>query len=86
MYVVLLFKSVDKGNISNYLGISILSATPKLLEKLVCDVITPIIRPLISDEQHGFVGGRSTVTMTSLVEYSNFVLSEKGGRLFKGFR
>jgi hypothetical protein len=37
-------------------------------------VITPIIRPLISDEQHGFVGGRSMVT--SLVEFSNFVLTE----------
>jgi hypothetical protein len=37
-------------------------------------VITPIIRPSISDEQHGFVGGCSTVT--SLVEFSNFVLSE----------
>jgi hypothetical protein len=29
---------------------------PKLFEKLVRDVITPIVRPLISDEQHGFVG------------------------------
>jgi phenylalanine-4-hydroxylase len=44
-----------------------LSAIPKLFEKLVCDVITPIIRRLISDEQHGFVGGRSAVT--SLVEF-----------------
>jgi hypothetical protein len=39
-------------------------------------MITPIIyiRLWISDEQHSFVGGRSTVT--SLVEFSNFVLSE----------
>jgi hypothetical protein len=37
-------------------------------------VITRIIRPSISDEQHGFVSGRSTVT--SFVEFSNFVLSE----------
>jgi hypothetical protein len=73
LYVVPLFKSVDKKNISNYRGISILSAIPKLFKKLVCDVITPIIRPLISDEQLGFVGGRSTVT--SLEEFSNFVLS-----------
>jgi hypothetical protein len=73
-YVVPLFKSGDKRNISNYRGIFILSAIPKLFEKLVCDVITPIIRPSISDEQHGFVGGRSAVT--SLVEFSNFVLSE----------
>jgi hypothetical protein len=37
-------------------------------------VITPIIRPSISDEQHDFVAGLSAVT--SLVEFSNFVLSE----------
>jgi hypothetical protein len=73
-YVVPLFKSGNKRNISNYHGISILSAIPKLFEKLVCDVVTPIIRPSISYEQHGFVGGCSTVT--SLMEFSNFVLSE----------
>jgi hypothetical protein len=51
-----------KINISNYRGISILSAIPQLFEMLVCDVITLIIRPSISDAQYGFVGGRSTVT------------------------
>jgi hypothetical protein len=61
--VVPLFKSGDKINISNYRGISILSAILKLFEKFVCDVITPVIRPSISDEQHGFVGGRSTVNV-----------------------
>jgi hypothetical protein len=53
----------DKRNISNYRGISILLAIPKLFIELVCDLVTPIIRPSISDEQHGFVGGRSTVTI-----------------------
>jgi hypothetical protein len=74
-YVVPLFKSGDKRNVSNYRGISILSAIPKLIEKLVCDVITPIIRPSISDEQHGFVGGRSTVTIV-MWSSLNFVLIE----------
>jgi hypothetical protein len=46
----------------------------RLFEKLVYEVITPIIRPSISDEQHGFFCGRSTVF--SLVEVSNFGLSE----------
>jgi hypothetical protein len=62
---------VTRENISNNRGISILSEIPKLFETLVCDVIAPIIRSSISDEQHGLVGGRSTVT--SLVEFSNFV-------------
>jgi hypothetical protein len=75
LYVVSLFKSGDKRDISNYRELSILSAIPKLFEKLVCDVVTPIIRPSISDEHHGFVGGRRS-TVTSLLEFSNFVLSE----------
>jgi hypothetical protein len=55
-YVVSLFKSGDKEEyFVSYRGISILSAIPKLFEKLVCDVITSIIRPSISDEQHGLV-------------------------------
>jgi hypothetical protein len=73
-YVVILFKSGDKRNISNYRGISTLSAIPKPFKKLVCDVITPNIFPSIYDEHHGFVGGRSTVTI--LVKFSNVVLSE----------
>jgi hypothetical protein len=64
----------DKKNISNYRGVSILLAISKLFEKLVCDVITPIIRPSISDEQHGIVGGCCRVT--SLVEFSSFVLNK----------
>jgi hypothetical protein len=36
--------------------------------------MTEIIRLSISDEQHGFVGGRYTAN--SLVLLSNFVLSE----------
>jgi hypothetical protein len=68
LYVVPLFKSGDKRNFSNYCEIFILSAIPKLFEKLLCDVITPIISTLISDKQHGFLGGRSIVT--NLVEFS----------------
>jgi hypothetical protein len=73
-YVVALFKSRDNINILKYRRIPILSAIPKLFEKLVCGGFTPIIRPSISDEQHGFVRSRSTVT--SLVEFSNFFLGE----------
>jgi hypothetical protein len=51
-YFASLFKSVDQRKISNYRGISILSATPKIFQKLVCDVI---IRQSISDEQDGLL-------------------------------
>jgi hypothetical protein len=73
-FVVALFKSRDNRNISSYRRIPILSAIRKRFEKLVCDGFTPIIRPSISDEQHGFVGGRTMGA--SLVEFSNFLLGE----------
>jgi hypothetical protein len=63
--------SVD---VSCYRGISILSAIPKLFEKMVCDKITPVVRPVISDAQHGFVRGRSTVS--NLVRFTNDVIGD----------
>jgi hypothetical protein len=61
-FVVPIFKSGVKRDVSCYRGISILSAILKLFEKLVCDRITPAVCPVISDKQHGFVKGRSTVS------------------------
>jgi hypothetical protein len=61
-FVVPLFKSGDKRYVSCYRGISILSAIQKLFEKMVCDRITPVVRPVLSNAQHGFVKGRSTVS------------------------
>jgi hypothetical protein len=73
-FVVPLFKSDDKHDVSCYRGISILSAIPKLFEKMVCDWITPVVCPVISDAQNGFVKGRSTVS--NLVHFTNGVISE----------
>jgi hypothetical protein len=47
---------------------------PELFEKMICDVITPIILPQISVVQHGFMKGHSNVT--KLVELSNFVIDK----------
>jgi hypothetical protein len=73
-FVVPLFKSGDKRYVSCYRRISILSAIQKLFEKMVCDRITPVVRPVKSDEQHGFVKGRSTVS--NLVQFTNGVIGE----------
>jgi hypothetical protein len=74
-FVVPLFKSGDKRDVSCYREISILSALPKLFVKMVCDKITPVVRPVISDPQHGFVRGRSTVS--NLIQFTNGTLREK---------
>jgi hypothetical protein len=62
-----LFKSGDKRNVSCFWGISILSAIPQIFEKMMCDKVTTVVRPVISDAQHGFVKGRSTVS--NLVQF-----------------
>ena len=62
-----IFKSGDKHNIKDYRGISKLSTIPKLLEKIVCDQVSPLLRPVLVDNQHGFIGKRSTET--NLCEY-----------------
>jgi hypothetical protein len=61
-FVVPLFKSSNKRDVSSYQGISMLSAILKLFQKMVCVRITPVVRPIISDTQYGFVKGRSTVS------------------------
>jgi hypothetical protein len=73
-FVVPFFKSADKRYVCYYRGISILSAIPKLFEKMLCDRITTVIRPVISDTQHGFVKDRSTVSY--LVQFTNGVIGE----------
>jgi hypothetical protein len=46
---------------------------------MTCFLLGCVIRPMISEVQHGFVKGRSTVT--SLMQFSNFVIGEmKEGR------
>jgi hypothetical protein len=51
-----------------------MSAIPKLFEKMVCDMITPVVLPVISDAQHRFVKGRSTIS--NLVQFTNGVIGE----------
>jgi Reverse transcriptase (RNA-dependent DNA polymerase) len=41
---------------------------------MVCDKLTPIISARISDRQHGYMKGRSTVT--NLTEFSKFAFDE----------
>ncbi|XP_045445727.1 uncharacterized protein LOC123653788 [Melitaea cinxia] len=61
-FIVPIFKSGDKHNVTNYRPISKLNTIAKMFEKIIYDSILPQIRPLIIPEQHGFVSKRSTET------------------------
>jgi hypothetical protein len=83
-FIVPIFKRGEKWNISCYRELSILSVILKLFEEMICDEITPVIRPQISVMQHGFMMGRSTVE-SNLVEFSNFVIDKiENGHLVDG--
>lgn len=77
-FIIPIHKKGDKTSVDNYRGIAILSSIPKLFEKIVTTKITPILDPLLNEEQHGFRKGRSTTT--NLVIYISKILRnmEKG--------
>ena len=45
--------------VNNYRPISLLNSVSKILERLVFDKVYPIVNPLISPNQHGFMRKRS---------------------------
>jgi hypothetical protein len=66
-YIQPIFKSGDRQNIENYRGVSLQSAIPKLLDKLVSVHLSSVCNKILVENQHGFRPGRSTIT--NLVEY-----------------
>ena len=52
----------DKTLCSNYRPISLLPIINKVLERCILNQIYPIIYPMISNKQHGFIKGRSSIT------------------------
>ena len=55
-------KSGDSKLVSNYRPVSLLSVVSKVLEKCIYSKIYPVVCSRLSQEQHGFVKGRSTCT------------------------
>jgi hypothetical protein len=72
-------KTGDKSDMSNYRPISILSPVSKVFESVVKDHLTHFLRPRLLEEQHGFVGGRSTVT--NLLVYTEYLFSSMDKRI-----
>ncbi|CAH2088805.1 unnamed protein product [Euphydryas editha] len=60
--VVPIHKSGNDDLIANYRPISILSTFAKIFESLVCPYVQHHLKLYLSEDQHGFVGRRSTTT------------------------
>lgn len=70
-YIIPLFKSGNKSQVTNYRGIAKLSAIPKLFEKCITDNFSHSISSLISPYQHGFRKRYST--STNLLEFTSSI-------------
>ena len=55
-----IFKNRDKSDVKNYRQISPLNSIAELCENLIWNYLTPFFKNIIAEEQHGFVGGKST--------------------------
>lgn len=71
-YIIPIFKSGSRCDVSNYRGISILPTLGKLFESLVTDSLFNSLSNVISVSQHGFCSKRSTIT--NLTEFTNFAI------------
>lgn len=61
-FITPIFKSGNRGDVSNYRGICIQSVIPKLFDKLISDQLARVCSGIVVNEQHGFSRGKSTVT------------------------
>lgn len=57
-----IFKKDDPNNVSNYRPIAILNAVEKVFEKVIHLQLLNIVQPQLSNTQHGFLPGKSTLT------------------------
>jgi exonuclease III len=84
-HIIPIFKNGDKSRCENYRPISILSCFAKLFESVVYNHLYNFFKPVISEKQHGFVKGRSTVT--NLLVYKNYLCKtfSTGGQVDSGY-
>jgi hypothetical protein len=65
-----IYKKGDRKQIHNYRPVVLLSSFAKVFEILLHDTISPFVKNQLSNFQHGFVKGRSTVTnLCSFVQF-----------------
>lgn len=78
-FIIPILKSGDRTKCSNYRPISILSCMAKLFESLVYPFLFNHFKQSISQFQHGFVSGRSTVS--NLLVYKSYICDAFDKRL-----
>lgn len=72
-YVVPIYKSGERNNVKNYRPIVIQSTIAKIFESLVLDYLHFHLKNFLSNNQHGFLHGRSTVS--NLLVFQEYVMS-----------
>ena len=72
-FITPVFKSGDRNNIANYRPISILCSLSKLFDLIICNKLTHFFRNVITEQQHGFLKGRSTIS--NLLVYTDYLFS-----------
>lgn len=77
-YIVPVYKSGSRGQVSNYRDISILCCPSKILEKLIYKTLCNTLSSIFSENQHGTMKNRSTAT--NLMSYVSTLFREVEAR------
>ena len=75
--IIPIHKKGSKTKVENYRGISILNTLGKAFEKIVYGAIYPVLVKGMSENQHGFLQKRSTIT--NLSSFTDYVLKSMDG-------
>lgn len=70
-------KSGSKQDVKNFRAVNKISTIPKILDQLVYKKISPILSPLLAEQQHGFVPMKSTTTnLVSFTDHVNDIIDD----------
>ncbi|RVE40268.1 hypothetical protein evm_015082, partial [Chilo suppressalis] len=78
-HVIPIFKKGNKEDVTNYRPVSIISQFAKVFERIIYPTLTNYFKNFITDSQHGFCSGKSTVS--NLMDYTTELIKSVDGRL-----
>jgi len=72
-------KKGDREDLENYIPIALICGFSKLFERLLYDYLIREVKPLLSPNQHGFLGGRSIATnLTCFTQFTSDTIDKQG--------